>query len=86
MPYFRYDITVARVPLNGEVVILSDGIIIRGGNDVEYPEYYHTSGQNIVIAKTKWYTPDNQQISSNRSLGSIVCRSAEQEEYYPPKE
>lgn len=83
MTFFRYEIKVLRVPLNGEVVVLSDGIIIRGGDDVEYPEYYNPMGQFVDIAEATYYTPENQKIGSARPLGTIVCRNEQKEEYYP---
>lgn len=86
MPYFVYEFQVKRVPLNGEVVVLSDGIIIRGGNDVEYPEYYSSSGTYIDIAEVTFYTTDNQQVGSTRKIGRIICANDKQNEYYPPKE
>ena len=82
MPYFRYEIEVARKPLHGEVAVLSDGIIIQGGTDVEYPDY-GTSGSFVTIAKVKFYKPDNTPIGGTRSLGNISCAADQQNEYYP---
>ena len=85
MPYFRYEIQVLREPLNGAVAVLSDGIIIQGGADMEYPEYYNPNGSFVTIAKATFYTPENQKIGT-QTFGRIVCREEQQAEYYPTKE
>ncbi len=82
MPYFVYKIDVEREPKNGEVVVLSDGVIIQGG-DEEYPEY-NPAGTYVRIALITFYTTAGERISSKAVL--IVCPTNQQSEYYPIKE
>lgn len=83
MPYFVYKIDVERVPAGGEVVVLSDGLIIKGG-DMEYPERYSPNGNYITLATITFYTPAGKRISN--TTVKIVCERDQQNEYYPLKE